>query len=136
MSANWAIDQKITAQVLIVPTAVTDATPVLSSALDFTTLAAGARHVLVLEARADAAGNTGGTWTVKESATSGGTYATAQSTHGSLAATGAVANPTNVQRTVSILPNPAKPFMKVTFTGADTNAEATVSAVLVSLPSS
>jgi hypothetical protein len=135
MSARWAVDEEVVATVLVAPTAVTDATPVVSTALDLRTFSPGARHELVLEARADAAGNTGGTWVVKESATSGGSYTTA-TTDGSLAATGAVANPTNVQRTVAVLPNPAKPWLKITFTGADASAEATVSALLVTLPRS
>jgi hypothetical protein len=110
-------------------TAVADATPVLSSAIDLRTLDAGARHVLIMNAFETNVANTGGTWSVTESATSAGVY-TAATTSGSLAATGETVG--NVVRKVSLYPNRAMPFIKVTFTGADANTEVTISALLLS----
>lgn len=131
MPENWAVDQRIPATGLIAATRVVDATPVLSAALDLSTLGAGARVLLVLSAFETNVANTGGTWAVTESATSGGSY-TAATTHGALVATPASAG-NNVQY-VSLLPNGAKPFVKVSYTGADANTEVDITATLLVIP--
>lgn len=130
MTANWATHDRITATVLTNPTAVTDATPVASTDIDVRTLGSK-RLVLVLTAREDNANNTGGTWVVQESATDGGTYS-ACTLGGTLAATPASAG-TDVQR-VSVLPNPAKPFVQAVFTGADAAAEVTLTVTALAVP--
>lgn len=131
MGANWAVDQRITATGSIAATRVTDATPVVSTALDTGTLAPGVRLMLVLSAFETNVANTGGVWTVTESATSAGSY-TAATTHGTLAATPASAG--NSVQYVSVLPNGSKPWIKVTFTGADANAEVDITATLLQIP--
>lgn len=131
MGANWAVDQTITATGSIAATRVADATPIVSTALDTRTLAPGVRLLLVLSAFETNVANTGGTWTVTESATSGGSY-TACTTHGTLAATPAAAG--NSVQYVSVLPNGAKPWIKVTYTGADANTEVDITATLLLVP--
>lgn len=131
MPSNWAVHEELTVSQLINSTRVADATPVASTPLDLRTLAHGARYLLVLNAFETNVANTGGTWTVTESATSGGSYA-ACTLGGSLAATPAEAG--NDNQVVSFLPNPDKPFVKVTFTGADANTEVDITASLVVVP--
>lgn len=126
---RWAGQGQFTVTNLVPASRVVDATPVLSAAVDLRTLPAGARHVIVMDAFETNAGNTGGTWAVTESATSGGSYTTA-TTSGSLAATPATAG--NAQRKVALYPNSAKPFIKVSYTGADANAEVDITANLIS----
>lgn len=132
-NVRHAVETEVTVVQMIPATRVVDATPVLATDVDVRTFPVGTRFLLVLEAFETNAANTGGTWTVTESETDGGAY-TAADTHGSLAATGAVAG--NVQRTVSFRGNPLKPFVLVTFTGADAAAEVDVTATLVALPRS
>jgi hypothetical protein len=130
MTANWTLNNDLTV-VQIMPTArVADATPVLSTDFDVRSYAHGSRFLVVLQSHETNAGNTGGTWTVTESATDGGSY-TAATTDGVLTAIGAG---TDVIRSVAVYPNPAKPFVLVTFTGADANAEVDVTATLVVVP--
>lgn len=131
MPVNWAIDQQITPVGILASTRVADATPVLSTDFRVTAYPPGSRFLLVLRAVETNAGNTGGVWTVKESLTDGGSYTTA-TTHGTLAATPAEAGD-SVQY-VSVYPNTAKPFVLVTFTGADADAEVDVSATLLVIP--
>ena len=130
MGARQSVHEEVTVLGLIAASRVADATPVVSTALD---LSAYHHHrfLLIVAAFETNTGNTGGTWTVTESATSGGSY-TAATLGGTLAATPASAG-NDVQK-VSIIPNAAKPFVKVTYTGADTNAEVDVTASLVVLP--
>lgn len=116
---------------LVNSTRVADATPVASTAFDTSTLSPGARVLLILSAFETNTGNTGGTWSVTESATSGGEY-TAASTGGSLASTPAEAG--NAIRVIDATPNPAKPWLKVTFTGADANTEVDITAVRLVVP--
>jgi len=116
---------------ILEPATLADATPEVSTPVDLSDLEAGARHVLVLDAFETQATNTGGTWVVEESATSGGVYTTA-STVGSLAATGETAGV--VRRKVSVLPNPDMPWLRVTFTGAGAETDVIVSAILLSIP--
>lgn len=132
VNVRHAIDAQVTVQQLIASTRVVDATPVLAADVDVRTFPHETRFLLVLNAFETNVANTGGTWTVTESETDGGAY-TAATVHGSLAATGAT--PGNVQRVVSFRANPAKPFVLVTFTGADANAEVDITATLVAVPS-
>jgi hypothetical protein len=131
VNVRHAVDAEVTVQQLIPSTRVTDATPVTHTDVDVRTFKHETRFLLLLEAFETNVANTGGTWSVTESETDGGAY-TAADTHGSLAATGAT--PGNVQRVVSFRANPAKPFVLVTFTGADANAEVDITATLVALP--
>lgn len=130
-NVRHAVDTQVAATQLIASTRVVDATPVTAADIDVRTFETGTRFLLVLNAFETNVANTGGTWSVTESETDGGSY-TAADTHGSLAATGAT--PGNVLRAVSFRPNPAKPFVLVTFTGADANTEVDVTATLVALP--
>lgn len=130
MTVKWTVNDEVTC-VQVMPTArVADATPVLSTDFDVRTFRPGTKFLLILQSHETNAGNTGGTWTVTESATDGGSY-TAATTDGDLTAIGAG---TDVIRAVSVLPNSAKPFVLVTFTGADANAEVDVTATLVAIP--
>lgn len=128
--ANEAVEKEIAVSGLIAATRVTDATPIVSTALDRRTLADGSRHLLVLSAFETNVANTGGVWTVTESATSGGSYTAATLTT-ALVATPATAG-NDVQKT-TVTPNASKPFLKVTYTGADANAEVDVTATLLVL---
>jgi hypothetical protein len=131
MAVKWTVNDEVTVVSLVDATRVVDATAVTGTDFDVRAYDPGSRFLLVLNAFETNVANTGGTWTVTESETDGGAYTTAQ-TDGSLAATGAT--PGTVQRVVSVYPNPAKPFVLVTFTGADANAEVDVAATLVVLP--
>jgi hypothetical protein len=113
-------------------TRVTDATPAVSTAVNLSTADPGSKFLFVMNAFQTNVANTGGTWKIEESATSGGSY-TAATTSGSLAATPAT-TPGNTSRSVSVTPNPLKPWVKVTYTGADATAEVDVTAVLVTIP--
>lgn len=126
--ANEAVEKNLDVRGLIAASRVTDATPVVSTALDRRTLPDGSRHMLILSAFETNVANTGGTWTVTESATSGGSYTAATLTT-ALVATPATAG-NDVQKT-SVTPNASKPWLKVTYTGADANAEVDVTAHLV-----
>lgn len=128
MTANWAIDKRVAVRGLIAATRVTDATPVVSTALDLSTLGDGVLPMVVLSAFETNVGNTGGTWTITESATSAGSY-TACTLSTALVVTPASAG--NDVQSTTISPNAAKPFIKVTYTGADANAEVDVTATLV-----
>lgn len=130
MTANWAVHESLSVVDLLAPTNVTDATPVESTDFDVRSYP-GKRLVLVLVATETNAGNTGGVWTVVESATDGGTY-TACTLGGALVATPASAG-TNVQK-VSVLPNPAKPFVHAVYTGADASAEVVLTVALIVVP--
>jgi hypothetical protein len=128
MPIRWTVNDEVTVVNIVPASRVTDATPVTSTDFDVRAYDPGSRFLLVLDAYETNAGNTGGTWTVVESLTDGGAYTTA-TTDGALTATGETAG--NVQRVVSVLPNPAKPFVHAVFTGADANAEVDVTANLV-----
>jgi hypothetical protein len=129
---NWATDQQIQAVSVVPATRVTAVTPVLSSVIDPSAYAPNSRLQLVLSATGVGGGSTGGTWSITESATSGGTYAAAAGVHGSLAATTAAA--TTTVRSVSINVNPAKPFVKAVFTGADSSTATDIAATLLVVP--
>lgn len=131
MTANWEVQEKITAVSRLDPTAVADATPVACADVDARTYPPGSRFVLVLTAFETNVANTGGTWAVQESATDGGSY-TACTIGGTLTATPAAAG-TDLQW-VSVYPNPAKPFFQAVFTGADANAEVTITVTLLVIP--
>ena len=88
----------------------TSSSEVLSSAID--TTAHPRKKILVVGNHAADATSTGVTMTVKESASSGGTYAAATKTGTFGASTSAGSWITQVKR------NPAKPFIKVSFTPA------------------
>ncbi len=131
MPVRTDVNAQVTTVQVMPATRVADATPVLSTDFDVRDYPPGSRFLLVLNAFETNTGNTGGTWTVTESATDGGSYSTAATT-GSLAATPATAG--NAVRTVSVAPNKAKPFVLVTYTGADANAEVDITATLLVLP--
>lgn len=131
MPIDWTVENELTVVNIVPATRVTDATPVTSTDFDVRTYDPGSRFLLILDAFETNAANTGGTWTVTESLTDGGVYTTA-TTDGALTATGETAG--NVQRTVAVLPNPAKPFVHAVFTGADATTEVDVTANLVVVP--
>lgn len=131
MVVRWTVNDTITAVTCVPITNVGDATPVTSTDFDVRDYAPGSRFLLVLDAFETVETNTGGTWKVEESATDGGSYSTA-TTDGSLAATGATEG--TVRRMVSLLPNPAKPFVMLTFTGASAAADVDISATLLVVP--
>lgn len=131
MPVRTDVNAQVTTVQVMPATRVADATPVLSTDFDVREYPPGARFLLVLNAFETNVANTGGTWTVTESATDGGSYSTATTT-GSLAATPATAG--NAVRTVSVSPNKAKPFVLVTYTGADANAEVDITATLIVVP--
>lgn len=130
MPVRSDLRNQVTVTQLIAASRVTDATPVVSTAVDRSTFLPGARLLLVLSAFETNAANTGGVWTVTESATSGGTYTAA--TTSTIAATPATAG--NDVQSVDVTPSGTKPWLKVTYTGADTNAEVDITAHLVRVP--
>lgn len=131
MAVRADLQNDIAPSVLIAPTAVVDATPVLSGAVDVRSFAPGSRFYLVFTATEDNAANTGGTFAVTDCDTSGGTYASA-TILGSLPATPAEAG--TVVRECVLVPNPARPFVKVSFTGEDADTEVTITATLLVVP--
>lgn len=133
MGANDVFSGRLAVAQLINSTRVTDATPVSSTAFNRAALTAGVRVLLVLSAFETNVANTGGVWTVTESATSGGSY-TAAALSTALTATPATAG--NDIQTTDVMPNSAKPWIKVTYTGADANAEVDITAVRVLIPRS
>lgn len=132
MTIRWAIDDTVTTVNLALDVDADGATDVDSTDFDVRAYAPGSRFLLVLIARGQEAANTGGTWVVEESATDGGTY-TVSTTSGSLAATGATAAGV-VQRTVSVYPNPDKPFVKARFDPADAATDVGLTVQLVVIP--
>lgn len=131
MTANWQVQQEITVVSRLDPTAVADATPVACADFDVRAFAPGSRFMLALSAFETNVANTGGVWTVQESATDGGSY-TASTIGGTLTATPAAAG-TDLQW-VAVFPNPAKPFVQAVFTGADANTEVTILVTLIVIP--
>lgn len=131
MPTRTDLRNQVTITQPVVATRVADATPVASTPVDRSTWAPGVRALLVLSAFETNTGNTGGTWTVTESAASDGSY-TAATLGGSLAATPASAG--NDLQVVDVLPNAAKPWLKVTYTGADANTEVDITVHLVRVP--
>jgi len=127
MSEYWralGFESAITAVQAIVPQAITDATPVLSAAIDTRTYP---RTRILLVGSVKETTNTAHTLTltVTESATSGGSY-TAATTSGTLTAMadGGI-------QWASIKRNAAKPFIKVTATGSHADVDVVVSASVV-----
>lgn len=131
MSVRTDVEEVCTAVCALIATRIADATVATGDDFDCRDYDYGSRFLLVLDAYETDATNTGGTWTVVESETDGGSY-TACTTSGSLAATGATAG--NVQRTVSLIPNPTKPFVHVVFTPASAGTDVDVTATLVVIP--
>jgi hypothetical protein len=131
-NVSWQVDAEVTAVNLAYNTDADGASDVDTTDFDVRSYAPGSRFLLVLLAKGQEAANSGGTWVVEESATDGGSY-TACNTGGSLAATGATAAGL-VQRTVSVYPNPAKPFVKARFDPADANTDVGLTVQLLVLP--
>lgn len=129
-AANTAVNELAEVLALLAPTAVGDDTPVASTPLDLRTLAPGARLLLVLTALETNAANTGGEWTVEVADAANGDFEEA-TLAGGLEATPEQAG-NNVQ-TVAVIPDHALPFLRVTYTGADSDTDVTVTATLVAL---
>lgn len=128
---------RITVVDLIRVSRVTDATPVVSTvgAFDLRTYAHNSRFVILLTSFETNVANTGGLWAIEDSATSGGTYAAVAGGVGDSLAV--AADLTTVQtRKRGFTPNPARPFVRVTFTGTDANAEVDVNAYALVVPGS
>lgn len=130
MPTRTDLRNQVTVAQPIAASRVADATPVVSTAVNRSVDTPGTRYLLVLAAFETNTANTGGVWTVTESATSGGSYTAA--TTSTIAATPAEAG-NNVQ-TVDVQPNASKPWLKVTYTGADANAEVDITATLIRVP--
>ena len=129
MTVRHAVNETVTVVNLVPATRIADATVTTSTDFDVRAYDPGSRFLLILDAFETDAANTGTTWTVEESETDGVTYTTA-TTSGSLAATGAT--PGNVQRVVSVTPNPDKPFIHVVATGgAGTDVDLTANLVVI-----
>lgn len=122
---NLGFESDITTVQALVPQALQDATPVLSSAID-TRLYPRTRIVLVGQTH-EVTGTTHTTaFTVTESATSGGSY-TASTTSGTLTASAA----TDVIRIATVRRNQAMPFIKVTITGSHADVDVLAEAHLL-----
>lgn len=108
----------------LAPQAIADATPVLSAAID--TRLYPRKRVLVV-AHSKEASDTAHTMTfsVTESATSGGSY-TAATTSGDLTPLAA----TGIQY-ISVKKNPSKPFIKVVATGSHADVDVIVAAAVL-----
>lgn len=130
MPTRWDINAAVTVVNLMSSVDEDGGTSVSATEFDIRDYGHEARFLLVLDCEGNTS-NTGGTWSVGESATSGGGV-TAATTVGSLAATGA--SEAAVQRVVSLRPNSAKPFVTVKFTDADANTDATLHATLIAIP--
>ena len=126
----WKVQEEITVVSLLAAFDEDGGTAKAATEFDTRAYPPGSRFLIVMDCEG-AAGNTGGTWSVGESATTGGGV-TAATTAGSLAATGA--STANVQRVVSMLPNPAKPFVTVLFTDADASTDAYLNVNLLVIP--
>lgn len=131
MTVRWAVGQQLTGVSALAATRVTDATPAASTPINLGSYPPGSRLVFVLQAFETNVANTGGTWTITESATSGGSYTAATVDEAPVATPASAGNDVQV---VTVLPNAAKPFVKATFTGADANTEVDVSAVAIIVP--
>lgn len=131
MPVRTSVEQNVTAVCALIATRIADATVATGDDFDVRTYPHGSRFLLVLDALETDATNTGGTWTVVESETDGGSY-TACTTSGSLAATPATAG--NAQRVVSLIPNGDKPFVHVVYTPAGAGTDVDVTATLIVLP--
>lgn len=131
MPVRTDVNEQVTTVQVMPATRVTDATPVLSTDFDVRAYPHGSRFLLILNAFETNVANTGGVWTVTESATDGGDYTTA-TIHGTLANTGEAAG--NDVQAVAVNPNPDMPFVLVTYTGDTADAEVDISATLVVIP--
>lgn len=110
----------------IAPRVITDATPILSSAIDLSGSTYARKRMLVVFANKEATATAHTVAvTVTESATSGGTYtaATTAGTATALSADGA--------QVLSVRRNPAMPFVKVTLTGSHADVDAICSVVVL-----
>lgn len=106
-----------------------DATPVLSDAIDTSSVAhRRTRILLIAHSKERTATAHTLAFTVTESATSGGSYAAA-TTSGTLTASSA----DSVTRVVTIKRNPRKPFIKITATGSHADVDVIVSAQVLFL---
>jgi hypothetical protein len=129
MSDTWRIlgrEAKMDAVLAITPQAITDATPVLSDAIDVR-LYPG--QTILLVALYNEVGATTHTmaFTVTESATSGGSY-TPSVTSGTLTATSA-----DFVQFATIARNEAMPFIKVTATGSNADVDGIAGATVLFL---
>ncbi len=134
-TVRHAVENRIESLCLIRPTRVVDATPAVSTVggLDLTTKDPGSRYLVIMTSFETNVANTGGVWAIEASATSGGAY-TALATSGSDSLTVA-ADLTAVQvRERSFVGDPARPFVRVTFTGADAAAEVDITAHVLVIP--
>ncbi len=135
MTVRWTINDRITVVDLIRHTRVADATPIVSTvgALDARSYDPGSRIMILLSSFETNTGNTGGTWAIEDAATSGGSYAAVATQDGD--SLSVAADLTTIQtRKRALLPNPDRPFIRVTFTGADANAEVDITAHALIVP--
>ncbi len=135
MPVRYEVCDTLTVVDLIRHTRVTDATPIVSTVggFDCRTQPHGFRALVLLSSFETNTANTGGLWAIEDAATSGGTYAAV--TGGAGDSLAIAADLTAIQtRRRSFVPNPARPFVRVTFTGSDANAEVDITAHAVIVP--
>jgi hypothetical protein len=126
-SDNWRVTGEAAGMTLveaIPPTAIADDTPVLSAAIDLRTYPRSRILVVALNKEAGATTYTI-TYTVTECATTDGEY-TAANVSGTMTAISA-----DGTRWGSVVPNMAKPFLKVTATGSHADVNAICAAALL-----
>lgn len=119
---NVGFEGRVTQVLALKPQSIADDTPVLSSAISFASYARARAILLAQFTEVTPTAHTI-TFSVTESATSDGSYASA-TTSGSLAAT----TTDGTVFSVSIKRNPLKPFIKITATGSHADVDAIVSA--------
>lgn len=129
-SDTWRVlgsEDDISVTQLVAPVQTTNVTPVVkpsaSTGWDLRTYGRGTVLVIITAARAAQ----GATFSFTESATTNGTYAAA-TTSGDLTKMTA-----SGCQTVTVLKNPAKPFLRLTITGDNAATDFTWSAVLVKM---
>lgn len=91
----------------------------------------GSRYAVVCVTTPNEITDTGGTWTITNSATEGGQYTTATQSESAVTTPGTTSVDTQIT-VLGFVPDPAKPFYKPQFTKADTDADVTVSAFVLS----
>ena len=117
---------KFTPIIALAPQVIADATPVLSAAIDLTSAYPRARFLLVAHTKETTPTAHTVTFTVTESATSGGSYAAATTS-------GTIVLDADGAGVLSFRRNRAKPFVKVTATGSHADVDQIVSASILAI---
>ena len=118
---NVGMEGDLTSVPVLYPQAIQDATPVVSAAVDLREYPRSRVLIVASVNEVTATAHTVG-FTVTESATEGGSYTAANVSGGNLL-TGLTSD---VVRSASLLPNNAKPWVKVTATGSHADVDVIV----------